>query len=364
MKLDIHYTKTGWYLILVLVLIGCSHTVKIQEYSISRSLTLFGENSEIRLSATTSLSNYKDNLVFYDIKTSKIIVCDYLGNHIVRYGNKGKGPNEIMEIGSLSVKEDTVFYFDNGNKRIGILNLANNNIKTICAYPKGFYSDNSRFDASRDGNFYISNLYYEKPILVLDKNFNIVNKFGKKNNPTNQFISTSNSFFHIMEKSEYIFAADVQSPLVNVYKKNGTLISNHDFSNLELFSGRINEIKQKRKTVDNPSARHFVFIQDAQISGDYIYLLVIQNYKGKMYANKILKGEIVDGEIKELALIKLINNDNLPHYYSSFCIIKDHIYAFDLMTSEIHVFDLEDKKGYNLPNFNNLHYENSQNYKN
>lgn len=363
MALNIHNTKTGWYYILILVLIGCTNTVKIPEYSISRSLTLFGENSEIRLSAITSLSNYKDGLVFYDIKTSKIIVCDNLGKHVVRYGNKGKGPNEIIDIGSLTVKGDTVIYFDNGNKRIGILDLINNSIETIFTYPKGFYSDNSRFVASKDGNSYISNLYYEKPILVLDKNYTINNKFGEKYNPTQHFISKSNSFFHIMEKSEYIIAADVEVPLVNFFKKNGKMIGSCDFSNLELFSGRIKEIQQKRKTVDNPSARHFVFFQDAQISGDGIYLLVVQNYKGEMYANKILKGEIVDGEIKELALIKLTSKDNSPHYYSSFCVIKNHIYAFDLMTSEIHVFDLEDKKKINLPNFNNLHYESSQNHK-
>lgn len=346
--------------VVLFFLIGCSNSIKIPEYKIVRSFSLFGEQSDIKLSSVLGLYNYNDNLLFYDIKTNKIIVTDFLGSKVGKYGSTGKGPNQFLQIGSLTVLNDTIYFFDNGNKRVGTLNLNNNDIQTS-SYPKGFYSDFSRFVASNDGNFYLSNLYSTKSILKLDRKLNTKNEFGDRKSSTERFTPASNSFFHILEKDENIIAVDVQAPTVNIYEKNGELVNHYDFSNLELFDGRIKEVIQKRKKFDNPESRHSVFFQDAVMDGNDIYFLTIQDYKGKMHANSILTGKLENGILNDIKLIKLIiEDDNLPHYYSSICIIKSHLFAFDLMTSQVHVFNLTEKKISNLPNFGGLTDENNQ----
>lgn len=352
--------KIVLFFVLIFLIGGCSNSIKIPESKIARSYSLFGEQSDIKLSHVIGLHNYHDSLLFYDIKTNRIIICDILGNHVFSLGRTGKGPNDILQIGAMSSLMDTIYFFDNGNKRLGTLYPNKNIIKTK-SYPKDFYSDFSRFVVCEDGNIFLSNLYSTKPILKLNNELETIIEFGDRISSTKRYNPSSNSFFHILKKDKNIIAVDVQAPKVNIYEKNGKLVDQYDFSNFELFEGRIEDIIKKRKTLDNPESRHAVFFQDAVITQSNFYFLVIQSQNGEMYANSILTGKLENGIMKDFNIIKMvIENDNMPHYYSSICIIKNQLFAFDLMTSQIHVFNLSEERNINLPNFGKLYDENKQ----
>jgi len=346
---------------ILFVLVSCTNLVEVPEHTIECNDILFDYKSQLKLSNIHSLYVFNNNLLFYDVKTNKIILSDVHGNQIKNYGTTGKGPNEILQIGSLTVYKDSVFFFDNGNKRIGILNLLSDDLKTV-PYPDGFYSDYSRFFI-KNNRIYFSNLYSNKAIIVFNENFDIKNNFGEKENLTKNFKPSSNSFYHVLEKSDIIIAVDVQAPLIKTYDNVGKLLKLYDLSNFALFKGRIDEIERKRKALENSKSTHFVFFQDAYMYDGNIYLLIVQNSGDRMYSNGLLKGTFEGREIKKFELIRLVDKDNYFHLYSSICLINNQIFAFDLMTSEIHKFNLNAKKDLNLPNFDKLSYEWNKNNK-
>lgn len=123
---------------------------------------------------------------------------------------------------------------------------------------------------------------------------------------------------HVFYNKGYIYTVSGNYPYIDKYTVDGRHIKTFDISNIPVLNSALEYVKSQFYQENS----YYIFIMDAYLSNDFIYLLCSSGAASKDYhVNTILKLNIDED-------MKLSDTYILPHiYYSSFCVSDSYIFA-------------------------------------
>lgn len=253
-----------------------------------------------------------------DSELNQVIVFDENGSFFSSVGQLGRGPGELLGPGQLYIYNDTLFVFSGGKHALDLF-INGQFVKTIPFLDlKGRYIGGRFFVDSQ--NIYISMVDLDGCIAVIP--FNNL----KENRSFGQLFPFNTDKQTIVQNHRQIFlhnntvlSISLTQPRVERYSKEGILLEDFSFENLELLKPRIQEA-QAQISKENLTVN---LVGDAYLFNDLLYLLLYHSDNDKVYSNKIL---LIDLSGESMKLKKLL--DLGPGWYTAIGVSAENIWAF------------------------------------
>lgn len=123
---------------------------------------------------------------------------------------------------------------------------------------------------------------------------------------------------HVFYYKDYVYTVSGNYPYIDQYDADGQHLKTYDISHIPV----INDALEFSKSQPHQENSYYIFIMDAYVDNDFIYLLCSSGAASKDYhVNTILKLSINEN-------MKLMSTYILPHaHYSSFCVSGSSIFA-------------------------------------
>ena len=264
-------------------------------------------------------SVFIDNNKVYlaDSEINQVIVLDENGSFVSSVGQLGRGPGDLLGPGQLYIYNDTLFVF-NGGKHALDLFINGQFVKTI-----PFLDLRGRYVGGRfcvdSKNIYISMVDLDGCVAVIP--FNNL----KGNRSFGQLFPFNTDKQTIVQNHRQIFlhnntvlSISLTQPRVERYSKEGILLEDFSFENLELLKPRIQEA-QAQISKENLTVN---LVGDAYLFNDLLYLLLYHSDNDKVYSNKIL---LIDLSGESMKLKKLL--DLGPGWFTTIGVSGENIWA-------------------------------------
>ncbi len=285
------------------------------------------------LTEISSIVPASDGVIFVgDQAARQVIVLDSLLQVRKIFGRVGEGPGEFHFLGSLVIRNDTVFVSD--GRRINMFSPDGVFHRSV-PIPKGIYSN---FCVDKTGNIFVSDPRGERPVVSYDRYGNQRFEFGTRLvNSSFDIHNRLSSVRHLHNyKEDLIIAVGSARPVIEIYSSDGQLDSSLDLSNHSLFKSRLNYSEELHRS--EPEARRIVAtIQASHVWRDKLFLVVLSGPRGNVSANRVM---VID--LATLALedsIELVAAEKPLPWISA--IGTDHegsIIAFDAGRGRIYTF--------------------------
>jgi hypothetical protein len=299
---------------------------------------------ELKLNKDTIITQLNDSTFFSDIrsmffdkylyvsdyKRNQIIVLDTKAHVIKTIGMPGRGPGEFQGISHIVVDNDTIYAQNDGKRCIEILDI-DGFIKTVPLKRGIQLQTTSRF-SYLNNTFYLSSVTKENSIVAYDfvsdsiKHLGIINQFA--NEEYNYYRNERHIF---IVEGRYIIAVSHTNPVIEKYDINGNLLEQFSYKDILPVQKRIKFIENQQSEINSV----YELISDAYIESDKIYLILISNEGNAVSSNRILKIDFRD----KMKAAQLYNLDE--GWFSSICITKEHLWAFDGKGGSLVMFSLK-----------------------
>lgn len=334
----------GLVFLLILNIIACyerDKNFKKKDLLPKEEITVYSDSSFF-FGDISGMQSTDNIIVMNDTDFETAIIFDTSFNYITSIAGKGRGPDEIEDLGrkiNPIIKNKNIYLYDLIKNDIIKFNLAGNMTKTI-DYPFNAGHDyiSYNFCMDNDGNFYASSYLSNKPIIKFNQQGVIIKEFGEFLQGTNKKHKRAINYRHLVKNNHNIICIYVSRPKIEVYSKKGELLLEKEFNNFfEFFIERTEKKIQK-----NPQMRfatHTLF-RDVYIYNSKLYCLFWGDYQlnNHPYAN-----QIAVFNLKNLNLDKILNLKTRKgnSSFSSFCVFNNKLIAFDALSGSILIYNLK-----------------------
>jgi hypothetical protein len=320
--------------ILMLLLLSCLSAGCIKQSRKVGQENLKREASFYQLSDSSYISDVRGIVA----SNNKFYITDYIRNQCFildknlkltrTLGSGGKGPGEFIGASTVNVFQDTIYIINDGKKSIEIYDI-NGYLGSLYPTISGAYLKNSRFVKNKKG-LYFSNVNKGGSITNLSSHGEIKNFGFLKQYSTEKETYIKNTK-HLLNYKQNIIAVSNNRLEIEMYNNEGIITTKLNFENLALMKDRMNLIS-KEKNIENS---YYELIPDAYVFNDNLYLLLTTNKREIVDTNKILEIRINNNNLEIARILSLGEG-----WFTSFCVTKKHILAYDGQNSKMVMFKL------------------------
>lgn len=302
---------------------GLTDEKNIEVISLEKQDALSQLNDSTFLSDTRSIY-YDKYLYLADNSEDQIYMLSKNGDYIETIGNKGNGPGEFLFIGQIFVKNDTLYAHNSAKRSIEVFKQGH--------YVQSIYLP-SNLSINPEFRFFYSNTRFYLTSIV-DKNTIIsLNPFSDDVHSFSKVVDLPQDQKHIRNNKEVLFSNEKlisvsdNFPVIERFTLDGKLTDQLDLSNIEFLKDRL-EFINARKNINNNS--YSVLVSDAYVSNKSLYLLLIDNQKGKPFSNKILEVLLEEPSMKPHKIYNLGEG-----WFTSICVADKFLWAFNNTAGEL-----------------------------
>lgn len=316
-------------IIIVLFLSSCQSpkTTKVELIASVSELsdTLF-------LSQVENLTESKGLIIFSEEYWGQIIVInskDLIIKSIV--GKKGEGPNELCNLSNFCLSHDTLFVLDGGCGKLLTYDLAGHMIQRYALPRESRLMPEYRYFVNEHKHMHIATQNDTGAFVDINLNNGNLSFKGKRFEFKYDSQNTIRNGRNIFKRGNtYIMVSD-NMPYIEVCDNQYNLIEKYDYTNI--VQNRLSFIE---KHINAPNS-YGIICEDAYVNENKLYLLLASNSDGIYFVNRIAVFSLSPQ-------IKFEKQYELPgNVYSTFCIAKDKIFAFNSQKSELEVLALSTK---------------------
>lgn len=267
----------------------------------------------------TCMAYYKDKIYVLDKKRGDIVALSDNLKKIEYVSKHGEAPYETTWPFTFNVLNDTIYVVDFGTKSMKKFHGG-----SFCGDFLLSNANENRF-ALNDSLIFLSANTDSTSFLMIDKYHpNEQMPMGKVVRETTPFKTIISNKKHILYgKDKGIFSISNCYPYIEQYNIRGEYIKTFDISSIPIIRKAMEIAKQN----SNQEKSVYVYIRDAYLANDHIYLLCSsQNPLDGYRVNTILELSINEG-------MEHVSTYILPHdIYSSFCVSDTYIFASQEVT--------------------------------
>jgi hypothetical protein len=187
---------------------------------------------------TPLISARNGRLYLFDDRTNRLFICDDSGRVFKTTGSIGDAPGQFYKPSAMVTSAHSVVIYDRGNNRIVVLTL-DGDVKSQFPVQAQLYN----IAAGDDDTIYVNDPSSGHLITALDINGRVLRSFGTLSSlsalhhTSNQtrderFHLTANRVRLAIDKSNHIFAVFMIAPLIREYSRDGTLIREVGFDDV------------------------------------------------------------------------------------------------------------------------------------
>lgn len=305
--------------------------------SISSAITPEGDSTFFR--SFTQITQHNNLIYASDTQNDRILVFDTLMNIYRVIGSTGSGPGEFKFCGDFDIYHDSLFVYDNSNKRVEVFDINGNYSRSFILEKNA--SIMNRFCIAGNGLLYVSTPSLEKPISVFNNSGKIVKQFGEWVHAKTEKSRVSRNHRKLVISENKLISVLVEYPEIEIYSLKGNLINKIDLSNYtNFFDSRLEHIKKEISKGNNgPGHLSYVLIDDLYVDNNFLYLgYNIQITGNRVNSNQILVLKLTDNNIDIVKNLILTNSINDYYWSLSFCYSQNSLYSFDLVTETFNKF--------------------------
>lgn len=316
----------------LLGLFSCRNDDLIKSYqcSIVKSIEQFPDSTFF--SKISCMEYHNGKLYILDKKRGDVI---WLNGDLTKMGivsQHGISPDETVMPLKFSVNSDTVYVLDFGSRLLKKYFDG----KLVGGFTPSNANDN-RFAVTCNSVF-LSATTDSSSYLRVDKN-NVALQLsgGNVSKGTTERRTITLNQKHIFCSNGFIYTVSGNFPFIDKYDAdNGSLVETCDLSNVPI----IKEALEYEKTIPYQENSYYIYIMDAYMQNDFLYLLCSSS--GKQKKNYTVKTVL---KIKVKGGMNAVCTYVLPHdFYSSFCVSDSFLYAMrDVTSCEIEKMLLPDE---------------------
>lgn len=305
----------SFYLLILILFCSCHKEVRFKSYQCQtdRSIQMYPDSSFF--SKINCMQYCRGKLYLLDKKRGDVVWVDEDLSRMGGVAQHGVAPDELVMPLEFMTLNDTIYVLDFGSKSMKIFYGGKmiDRFTPLNANENRFAVDEHTLyiSATTDSSCYLK-------ILKNDESVQISQGKVKMENTIKRTIMLNCK--HVFYSKGFIYTVSGNFPFIEKYNATtGQLIDTYDLSDVELIR---NSMEYGEALPYNPNS-YYIFIADAYLHSNSLYLLCSSRNSGKDYKVKtILRIDLRD-EMK--AACSYI----LPHdIYSSFCISDSFIYAF------------------------------------
>ena len=315
------------------VILTCCGTGKFEKLEVvslkmEKSFDLL--NDSIFLADVTDIVGTGDNIFLADHTINSIFRINENFEVVNKIGSAGNGPSEFNFLTKIAMKNDTIYAFDEGHRRILKFTLAGQLLKSIPV--PDTHSGLHEFAVDNQNHIYVTSPE-ESPILKLNDSGKIEGKLGVfyEHNGRQKFLRNFRNI--LFTNKNRLVSVSVSEPLIELISPSGKIIYQLDLNNTKNLSKRIEFINKKY----NKGAKSLYYLfQDVCINNDNLFILYIENLKdGNIICNKVLKIKI---EEDKLTAVKVFELDKNTPWNSSIYANDSSIWAFAIKSASLQKF--------------------------
>lgn len=220
-------------------------------------------------SQITSVFRYGKDFFFTDYTDAQILCFDSKYFFKYRFGNKGKGPGEFLQPGSVFVKNDTVYIVEASKQSLQLYNLQGLFLENF-KLPVNFnYTGRTCLDSSLI--MYGSLRIGEEPIII--KNLKTGANIMTGNNYNNVQVNALNGFHLLCMDKYHLIGVSMFRPLLYKMNKKGFIIDSLDLASSKLFEDHNYAIELLNTNQNSHSSYTFYYFKDAIIFNSRLFVL-------------------------------------------------------------------------------------------
>lgn len=296
-------------------------------------------NDSIYLSLVTNMNENHGYFYLNDLKKNRIVCIDSAYNFVRSYGAPGHGPSELSFPNGSQIANKRLFVIDEGHRRINTYAMDGKhvgNIKGPIPYPGRFIIQDSTYFGSLLDN------ENELPIFKANINGHILSRFGTNKRIVNDLNVGASKTYFLEKFNNQIIAICENDPTIERYSISGQLIESFNYSDLTDLNSYINFSKRDQKEILKEKGLYgiYSFCMNSYLTNNNLYILILayDELTKETICNQILVFKVTENKIMPSRLFKLTNDNGNNSWYSSFCIFKDKIVAYDALSYELHEF--------------------------
>jgi len=310
-------------------LFSCQNKKEYKEYDcyVDKKIEMFNDSSFF---SDIRCMQYCDGKIYIlDVMRKDIVILNEDFDDMQIIGTPGPGPKDLTHPGMFYVLQDSIYVMDFGSESI-----------------KSFYKNNylrdwrlhfseKRFFCTQD-KLYLPSLTDTSTFVIKEKDDKekMIDKYGGK---ITKFRTDKETFIRnhknlLWDNNNFFYA--ISDNLTRIEKYNlQTLefVSEFDISTIPIVKNNLNFIRYQEESENS----YYVLVRDVYLANNFIYLL-LTNIIPPFKANQLLKINIYP-EMKVTSIYSLPGS-----YYDSFCVSKNHIFAFNRIEGTIERIKLVD----------------------
>ncbi|MFA3782610.1 BF3164 family lipoprotein [Melioribacteraceae bacterium 4301-Me] len=269
-------------LILVALLL-CTCT-KSKEYIVEAPIvkkTILEDSSYI--SFAYNIIFYKNKYYVSDLDNYRVLILDTNLTYVNSIGKYGKGPGEFTAVTEIYIDNDTLYAFDPNKNKFNVFSIDGNFIKELEVQ----YPVYRKFFVSK-GQIVFCHPYSEEPIVMVNKNGELISSFGHLTNKYSDEQKYSTNQWDVLYDEKNIVLVNITDPVIDIYTNDLSFVKRIDLSDKGFFASMYEFKNEKIRKNASMKRNTFSIIKDSYLSNNKVYMVYFDRTKDKTYANKLL----------------------------------------------------------------------------
>lgn len=313
-------------------LISCKKSNQLDNINLHIEKTIDNVSDSIFFSDLWSLSSIDNKLFFIDQRMSRIFVLSDDFSSYKFLGEAGHAGNEFIFLAGIHPLQDTIYAFDGGRQVIFIYDTNGNLLNQY-----SFQAD--ELFLSREHRCIIKNKILiggaytiGNGCMAIDMADHSVIKWGKIFDFKSKKQEMLRNGRHLFLLNDTYFTVSDNLPIIELYDQKYELISEYNYSDIEIVHSRLKKIEQSEEGENSYS----VLCYDAYLWNQSLYLLMTGFDDGKYTVNKIIVMKIEGNNIIPDKVFSLPGQ-----VYSTICINEKGIFAYNKSDSRLEFLSKE-----------------------
>ncbi len=316
--------------LLVLGVMSCSDMKEIKKLTVNNKVSELSDT--LLLSRVENLIGFDGDIYFIEQYRGQIVQLDENLEFKRFIGSRGEGPEELCHVAGFSLLGEIVYALDAGCGKMMMFEKMNGNFRGgYQLFGKMPLMPEFRFVVNPESTIDISVTAMEGAFGRIDLLTQQISFWGERSKfDYTDMDRARNGRFLLKQGPNYVCVSDNMAN-IEIYDCYRKKINDFDYSYLEVVKNRISYLNSMPLKGSNS---YGIICEDAYIEGDILYLLLSSNNKGTYRVNTIASFSLIPP-------INVKDVFQLPgRVYSSLCVSKGYLYAFDMEKTELCQFVL------------------------
>ncbi|HRK53808.1 MAG TPA: 6-bladed beta-propeller [Cyclobacteriaceae bacterium] len=334
-KADIGIILKVWILLLVLMS-GCISPNRKRNLKYVKSLSYLSDSTF--LSDVRNIDFYNNRYMVSENRRGQIIELDEQLNVVSNSGTLGEGPGELKGLTRFFIRNDSIFAINPGERTIEVYLSGDTLSRKTIPIPEEIVGTRVDF------RFFVTNteVFVSAPesgsaITSFNMNGIISRNIGRleefkvaSDNP--KFANSIRNLQFIFQSSDgKIISVMEGNPVIRVFDPSGNIINT-------FYANEYGTIRERKSYIDNqPKEQYstYAYFRDVYYCDGKLYLLCISGTEKPLKANSILVFKLASDKMEFIEELQLPGK-----WYSSFCVSRNGILAFETTEDELQLFEL------------------------